>query len=345
MSTLRAILILYMKAYGIRKYGGNDRIEELDAAEPTLNRGEVRIEIHAASVNPVDLKIRSGQLKMVLPYQLPLILGNDGAGVITHVAADVSSFKPGDEVFFRPPSERIGTFAERISVRTDFVAHKPKNLSFEEAASLPLVGLTCWQAFFEMANLQRGQKVFIPAGSGGVGTFAIQLAKSVGAHVATTTSSRNVSLVKILGADEVIDYTSEDFSSKLHDFDLVLDTLGGKDQVKASGILKRGGRLISIAGPPTLRFASESGLGPLFKTIISILQLGAKVRALKTGTTYDFFLMHPDGDQLTQIAKLVESGKIRPVIDRIFPFEDIKEALDYCERGRARGKVIVQVKR
>ena len=248
-----------MKAFILDRYGSNDVVRAGEMPDPELHDDDVLVQIHAASVNPVDLKIRDGKLKLILPYRLPFILGNDLAGVVVRVGSGVRRFKPGDEVYARPDEDRIGAFAEFISIKEDAVANKPKKLTMEEAASIPLVGLTAWQALVERANLKTGQKVLIHAGSGGVGTFAIQLAKHLGAIVATTTSTANVEWVKRLGADIVIDYKKDDFANILHDYDVVLDTLGGETLEKSLRVLKPGGKLISISGPPDPDFAKEIG--------------------------------------------------------------------------------------
>jgi alcohol dehydrogenase len=214
----------------------------------------------------------------------------------------------------------------------------------EEAASIPLVGLTAWQALIEKGQLKNGQKVLIHAGSGGVGTFAIQLAKHVGATVATTTSARNIELVKRLGADIVIDYKKDDFSATLKDYDVVLDTQGGNALEKSLRVLKPGGKLIGIAGPPDPDFAKEMGASWFLKTVMRFLSYRIRKAARRHNVSYSFVLMRPDGGQLKQIATLIDAGAIRPVIDQVFPFESTKEALTYVETGRAKGKVVIKVK-
>src|SRR5437660_11878893 len=218
--------------------------------EPEVRDDDVLVQVRAASLNQLDSKIRDGEFKFILPYRLPLILGNDVAGVVVRVGRKVRRFKPGDEVYARPHQDRIGTFAEFIAMNEADIALKPKNLTMEEAASLPLVGLTAWQVLVERAKLKQGQKVLIHAGSGGVGTFAIQLAKHLGAIVATTTSTANLEWVKRLGADIVIDYRKDDFEKILHDYDVVLNSLGAETLEKSLRVLKPGGKLISISGPP-----------------------------------------------------------------------------------------------
>jgi alcohol dehydrogenase len=309
-----------------------------------LRDEDVLVQIHAAGVNLLDSKIRDGEFKLILPYRLPLILGNDVAGVVVRVGSRVRRFKPGDEVYARPDQDRIGTFAEFISMKEDAVAIKPQKLTMEEAASVPLVGLTAWQALIERANLKKGQKVLIHAGSGGVGTFAIQLAKHVGAIVATTTSTANLDWVKGLGADIVIDYKKDDFEKVLQDYDVVLNSLGGETLEKSLRVLKPGGKLISISGPPDPDFAKDIGSSWILKLAMRVLSYRIRRKAKRYGVSYSFLFMRASGDQLREITSLIDSGIIRPVVDRIFPFESTKEALAYVEKGRARGKVIVKVR-
>ena len=333
-----------MKAFIVDRYGSNDGVRVGEMPDPELRDDDVLVQIHAASVNPLDFKIRDGKLKRILPYRLPFILGNDLAGVVVRVGSGVRRFKPGDEVYARPETDRIGAFAEFISIKEDAVANKPKELTMEEAASIPLVGLTAWQALIERANLKRGQKVLIHAGSGGVGTFAIQLAKHLGAIVATTTSTANLDWVKRLGADIVIDYRKDDFETILHDYDVVLDTLGGEALEKSLRVLKPGGKLISISGPPDPDFAKDIGSTWILRLAMRLLSYRIRRRAKRHHVSYAFLFMRPSGDQLREIGSLIDSGIIRPVVDRVFPFESTKEALAYVEKGRAKGKVIVKVR-
>ena len=332
-----------MKAFILDRYGSNDGVRAGEMPDPEMHDDDVLVQIHAASVNPVDLKIRDGKLKLVLPYRLPFVLGNDLAGVVVRVGSGVRRFKPGDEVYARPDKDRIGAFAEFISIKEDAVANKPKQLTMEEAASIPLVGLTAWQALIERAHLQRGQKVLIHAGSGGVGTFAIQLAKHVGAIVATTTSTVNLEWVKRLGADIVIDYKRDDFERILRDYDAVLDTLGGETLEKSLRVLRPGGKLISISGPPDPDFAKEIGATWIVGLAMRLLSYRIRRSAKRHHVSYSFLFMRPSGDQLREIGSLIDSGAIRPVVDRVFPFESTKEALAYVEKGRAKGKVVVKV--
>ncbi|QIE28174.1 Zinc-type alcohol dehydrogenase-like protein (plasmid) [Caballeronia sp. SBC1] len=332
-----------MKAFVVDRYGRKNGIRAGDMPVPEPREDDVLIQIHAASVNPLDSKIRDGEFKLILPYRLPLILGNDLAGVVVSVGSRVRRFKPGDEVYARPHKDRIGTFAEFIAVKEDGVALKPTTLTMEEAASIPLVGLTAWQALIEKGQLKKGQKVLIHAGSGGVGTFAIQLAKHVGATVATTTSARNIELVKGLGADIVVDYKKDDFSAILKDYDLVLDTQGGVAQEKSLKVLKPGGKLIGIAGPPDPDFAKEMGASWFLKTVMRFLSYRIRKAAKSCDVSYSFLFMRPDGGQLSEIATLIEAGEIRPVIDQVFPFESTEEALAYVETGRVKGKVVIRI--
>ncbi|MCP2039263.1 NADP-dependent oxidoreductase [Chryseobacterium sp. HSC-36S06] len=333
-----------MKAYTISRYSKEDKLQLTDVPQPVAKENEVLIEVHSASINQLDLKLKSGEFKMLLPYKFPLILGHDVAGVVVGVGAKVSRFKVGDEVFARPADFRIGTFAEFIAVNENDVALKPKNISMEQAASIPLVSLTVWQAFIEKAKLKKGQKVFIQAGSGGVGTIAIQLAKHLGATVATTTSAANFELVKSLGADVVIDYKTQDFETILKDYDLVLNSQDEKTLEKSLRILKPGGKVISISGPPDVPFAKEIGLSWLMRTVISFLSRKVRKQAKQLNVDYSFLFMQANGKQLSEIGKLIETDVIRPVVDKVLPFEQMNEAMSYVSSGRAKGKVIVKVK-
>ena len=332
-----------MKAFVVDRYGRKNGVRAGDMPVPELREDDVLIQIHAAGVNPLDSKIRDGEFKLLLPYRLPLILGHDLAGVVVRVGPRVRRFKPGDEVYARPHKDRIGTFAEFIAVKEDGVALKPTSLSMEEAASMPLVGLTAWQALIEKGQLAKGQKVLIHAGSGGVGTFAIQLAKHVGATVATTASAANAEWLKQLGADVVIDYKKDDFATILKDYDVVLDTQGGNTLEKSLRVLKPGGKLIGIAGPPDPDFAKEIGASLFLKTAMRFLSYRIRKAAKRHHVSYSFLFMRANGEQLGQIAALVDAGAIKPVIDRVFPFESTNEALAYVERGRVKGKVVVKV--
>lgn len=334
-----------MKAFIIKKYSKKEKLQFTEVAEPIEKENEVLVQIHAAGVNLLDSLIKKGEFKLFLPYKTPIINGHDMAGTVVKVGSNVKKFKVGDEVYSRVSDYRIGTFAEYISVNESDLALKPKNLSMEEAASIPLVGLTSWQALVEIGKIKKGQKVFIQAGSGGVGTFAIQLAKHLGAFVATTTSTTNINLVKSLGADLVIDYKREDFETKLKDYDLVLHSnRDPKILEKSLRILKSGGQLISLVGPPTPEFAEEIGLPWYLKLVTKLISSGAKKKAKKLNTTFKFLFMRAEGSQLEQITQLIESGVIKPVIDKVFPFEQTNDAMDYVESGRTKGKVVIKIK-
>jgi NADPH:quinone reductase-like Zn-dependent oxidoreductase len=333
-----------VKAFILDGYGSADRVRAGDMPEPELQEGDVMIQVHAAGVNPVDARIRDGDFKAFLRYRLPIVLGCDVAGVVVSVGSRVRRFKPGDEVYARTADQRIGAFAELIAINEDDVAIKPTSLTMEEAASIPLVGLTAWQALIERAILQRGQKVLIHAGSGGVGTFAIQLAKHIGATVATTTSTANVGLAKSLGADVVIDYRKEDFADTLRDYDVVLNSLDKATLEKSLQVLKPGGQLISISGPPDAAFARSLGLSWIIRTIMSALSYGIRAKAKRRRVSYSFLFTRADGGQLAKITSLIDEEIIRPVVDRVFPFASTKEAMAYVEEGRARGKVVVAMR-
>lgn len=334
-----------MKAFEVSKYGKKEKLHLTDVNEPIVNENEVLVQINATAINLLDTLIKNGEFKIFLPYKTPFVNGHDMAGVITKVGSKVSKFKVGDEVYARPADYKIGTFAEYIAVNENDLALKPKNLSMEEAASIPLVGLTAWQALVEISNLKKGQKVFIQAGSGGVGTFAIQLAKHLGAYVATTSSTANTEWVKKLGADLVIDYKKQNFATVLKDYDVVLHSNRDPKVLNASlAILKKGGTLVSLTGPPTPEFAKEIGLGWHIRAITTLLSMSARRKAKKLGVNFKFLLMRAEGQQLSEITTLIEAGKIHPIIDRIFSFEQVNEAMSYVETGRSKGKVVVKVK-
>ena len=331
-----------MKAFTIKKYGKKEELQLVDVAPPTLKDNEVMVKIHAAGLNLLDAKIKSGEFKLILPYKLPLILGHDVSGIITQVGKNVKQFSIGDEVYSRPSDFSIGTFAEFIAIDERDIALKPENLSMEAAASIPLVALTAWQSLVEKANLQKGQKVFIQAGSGGVGTIAIQLAKHLGATVATTASEKSFEMLKQLGADVVIDYKKEDFETILKDYDVVLNSQDAKTLEKSLRMLKPGGKAISISGPPTPDFARAISAPWFVKIILSLISWRIRCQARKLDVDYSFLFMRADGKQLQQISKLIEQHAIKPVIDRVFPFEQTNDALKYVESGHAKGKVVVK---
>lgn len=309
-----------MKAAYIEQYGGSDQFKVGELARPTIGADDVLIEVYAASVNPVDWKLREGYLKEMLTYEMPLVIGWDVSGVIKEVGANVTNLQVGDEVFSRPDIARQGTYAEYVAVDAHLVVKKPAMLSFEEAASLPLVAHTAWQVMFEVMKAQSGDRIFIGAGSGGVGTVAIQLAKAHGLYVITSTSTPNVDWVKALGADEVIDYKQQDPTTTVRELDFVFDTMGGDGQGKLYDMLKENGMLVSISTPPD------------------------EAEAERANVRCEYVFMQPTGERLQQIADAVEQGELKPVIDRVFPLEQIKQAHDYGEEGHAKGKIVIKVK-
>lgn len=332
-----------MKTLVFNKYGGQDQLAFADLPRPAPKPDEILVQVRAAGLNPVDNKIRSGKLRPLLRLQLPATLGSDLAGVVVAAGDRVTRFKPGDAVFATIDELHMGALAEFAVVAETAAALKPAHLDFVQAASVPMVALTAWQALTERVRLAPGQKVFIPAGAGGIGTCAIQLAKLLGATVATTTSAGNVDLVRSLGADEVIDYHKQNFADVLRDYDVVLDTLGGDSLARSFRILRRGGIVVSIVGPPDAAFGRERGMHALMVFALWLLSYTTHRRAKTRGIEYSFLLMNPDGSQLAELGNLLEARSIRPVIDKVFPFDQAKEALAYLETGRAKGKVVVQM--
>lgn len=330
-----------MKAAYINHYGNIDDVQLDEQSKPLITENDVLVKIHAASINPLDLRVLEGEFKAIQPVKFPFILGNDFAGIVVQVGANVKQFKAGDEVYAK--TDQNGAFAEYTVVHQSSLALKPQNISMELTASLPLVSLTAWQALVEIAKVQAGQKVLIHAGSGGVGSIAIQLAKHLGANVATTTSAKNAQWVKALGADIIIDYKTTDFEKELKDYDVVLDTQGGKILEKSLNVLKRGGRIISISGPPDREFAEAIHANWLLNCIIPLLSWSIRNKAKKKGITYSFLFMQSNGQQLSEISKLVESGKINPIVDKTYAFTEIKDAFQYVNTGRAKGKVVLKI--
>ncbi|GAA2183837.1 NADP-dependent oxidoreductase [Brooklawnia cerclae] len=330
-----------MKALIIDHY--KDDLHLAEVPEPALGEHDLLVDIKAASINQLDAKIIDGEFRQILPYTMPLVLGHDLAGVVTAVGAGVTGFSVGDEVYARPRDHRIGTFAERIAVDQADVAPKPASLSFEEAASLPLVALTAWQALVERGNVQPGQKVLIHAGAGGVGSTAIQLAKHLGANVATTASAKTADWVRSLGADIVIDYRSEDFSKILHGYDFVLDSLGGENLEKSLHVLRPGGKVVGISGPPDPAFARATGLNPVLRLAITALSAKVRRQARRLGVSYEFLFMRASGQQLTELGGLVDAGVIRPIVDEVHPFDHTPDALAALTKGGHRGKLVISL--
>ncbi|MEV0142285.1 MULTISPECIES: NADP-dependent oxidoreductase [Streptomyces] len=333
-----------MKAFVVEKYGGPAGMRAAELPDPRVGADDVLVKIHAAGVNPLDLRIRNGDFKAFLTYRLPLVLGNDLAGTVVRAGPSVTRFAVGDEVYARPGKDRIGTFAELIAVHQDDLAPKPATLTMTEAASLPLVALTAWQALVERAHVQPGQKVLIHAGAGGLGSIAVQLAKALGAQVATTVSTAKVDLAEDLGADVVVDYRTQDFEEVLDGYDVVIDSLGGENLAKSLRVLKPGGTAISVAGPPDPAFARELGLNPFLRLAMTAIGFTTRRDAKRRGVTYSFLFMKASGDQLRELTPLIDAGKVRPVVDRVFPFDETLRAMEYVEKGRAKaGKVVVSM--
>lgn len=330
-----------MKSWVVAKY--KQPLELADRPEPEVGDHDVLIDIDAAGVNVLDVKVQAGEFKAILPYKTPFVLGHDLAGAVRAVGSRVTRFAVGDEVYGRPRDGRIGTFAQRLAVHADDLAHRPRTISAAEAASVPLVALTAWQALVERANVQPGQKVLIHAGSGGVGTYAIQLAKHLGATVATTSGSTNVRWVKDLGADVVIDYKTQRFDEQLSGYDVVLDSQGGDTLARSLTVLKPGGVAIGIAGPPDPAFAAQLGKRFPLAPVMAALSWKTRRAAKRLGVRYSFLFMRSDGAQLAKIAALIEAGALRPVVDRTYPFDETPEALAYVQAGRSKGKVVITV--
>ncbi len=332
-----------MKALILKSYGKSGQFDFADIAKPTIKADEILVQVHAVGLNPIDNKIPTGAFKPVIKLQLPSVMGSDVAGVIVEVGSQVTRFKLGDAVFASIFDLGTGSLAEFAVVPESAAAIKPANLDFVQAASIPMVGLTSWQALKERAGLRAGEKVFIPAGAGGIGSFAIQLAKYLGAKVATTTSTGNVDMVKKLGADEVIDYKKQEFEDVLQGYDVVLGTIEGGVIEKSLQILRPNSRIVSLVGPLDAAFASAKGLNFILKFVFGLMSYKMNRLAKKIGATYSFLFVQANGQQLAEISKLLEAGHIVPVIDNVFPFEQTKQALAYLELGRAKGKVVVKI--
>lgn len=321
------------------KYG-SDGLNAADVADPTVGDSDVLIDVRAAGINPLDNMVRNGEFKQLLSYRPPFVLGHDLAGVVTQVGSAVTGFKVGDEVYSRPRDLRIGTFAESIAVDQADVALKPTTLSFAEAGAVPLVALAAWQALVDVAQVKPGQRVLVHAGAGGLGSTVIQVAKHLGAHVATTASTKDLDRVRRFGADEVVDFTQQDFSEVLSGYDVVLDSLGGENLDKSLAVLKPGGLAISVVGPPDPHFAAQLGK-PVLKPVLTLMSRKVRAKAKKLGVRYSFLFMEASGDQLKQLAGLYDSGVLKPVLDRTFAFDDTLDAMAYVEQGKANGKIVI----
>lgn len=333
-----------MKAFTLKRYGKTPDMAFAELPQPAIKPDEILVQVHAVGLNPVDNMIAKGEFKPFLTFQLPTPMGSDVAGVVVKVGSKVTRFKTGDAIFASTFDLGTGTLAEFAVVPERLAVLKPENLDFVQAASIPMVGLTSWQALKERINIKPGQKVFIPAGSGGIGSFAIQLAKHFGATVGTTTSTANLDLVKGLGADEVIDYKKLEFEDVLKGYDAVLGTVKGDSVEKSLKILRPNSSVVSLVGPPDVAFARDRGMNFVMKFLFGLLSHSMIRKAKQRQATYSFLFVRPDGRQLAEIGKLLESERIKPVVDKVFPFEQAKEALAYLEAGRAKGKVVVKVK-
>src|SRR5690349_2385521 len=332
-----------MKAALIDRYGTNDLVTVRDIAIPAMGTRDLLVRVHAASVNPLDVRTRNGKLQPLLKYRLPLVLGNDLSGEVADAGPQVTRIQKGDAVYARVDQERIGTFAEFAIVGEGAAALKPTNVTFEAAASLPLVALTAWQALVDIGKLGANQRVLIHAGSGGVGSVAIQLAHHLGATVFTTVGQRNVELVERLGADVSIDYRSTRFEDVATDCDVVLDSAGGDTLVRCFDCVKPGGVVVSIGSTPSAAFARSWGLNPIIVMAIWVMSRKATAAARRHKARYEYFFVRADGEQLREITRLVESGAIKPLVDKMFPLENVRDALAYSESGRATGKVVIKV--
>ncbi|MDI1361158.1 NADP-dependent oxidoreductase [Methylotenera sp.] len=331
-----------MKALILKRYGKSDQLAFADIPQPTIKPDEMLVQVLAAGLNPIDYVIPKGMFKPILKLKLPATMGSDLAGIVVEVGSRVTRFKPGDAVYASIFDLGTGALAEFAVVPESAAAIKPVNLNFVQAASIPMVGLTSWQAL-KRAHLKPGQKVFISAGSGGIGTFAIQLAKYLGAKVGTTTSTANVNLAERLGADEVVDYKKQEFEKVLHGYDVVLGTIKGDVIEKSLGILNPKSIIVSLIGPLDAAFARARGMNFLMAFVFGLMSAKIIRQAKKRDIEYSFLFVHPDGQQLSEIGKLLDAGHIQPVIDKVFPFEQAKEALAYLEEGRAKGKVVVRI--
>jgi NADPH:quinone reductase-like Zn-dependent oxidoreductase len=329
-----------MKAFVVEHYG-KDGLRAAEVPEPEVGDADVLVKVSAAGINPLDVMVRNGEFKRLLKYRTPFVLGHDVAGVVTRVGSGVRDFQVGDEVYARPRDLRIGTFAEYIAIDQDDVARKPASLSLHEAAAVPLVSLAAWQTLVDRARVQPGQKVLVHAGSGGLGSTVIQLAKHLGATVATTARGENTALVRSLGADVVVDYTKEDFAEVLSGYDVVLDSRGGENLERSLTVLKPGGQAIGVTGPPDPGFANQLGAPKFMGVVMGLLSRKVRRKAQKLGVSYSFLFMHANGAQLRELASLYDIGRLRPHIDKTFPFDQTLEALTDIEQGRANGKLVI----
>jgi NADPH:quinone reductase-like Zn-dependent oxidoreductase len=333
-----------MKALQITGYGElKDNLALNEIEKPSISDHQVLIEIYAGSTNPIDYKIVEGIMKQVKKLKFPAPIGFDVAGVVVEKGKSVTHLEIGDEVFSRTPTDSPGSFAEFIAIDSEVVVKKPTNIDFYSAASVPLVGLTTVQSF-EKARLKSGDKVLIHAGSGGVGTFAIQYAKAKGAYVYTTTSTKNVEWVKALGADRVIDYKKENYLDIAKDLDIVFDTLGGEYTIDAFKSIKKGGSVVSIAGDLDETTAKDLGLNKIIRLLLALKRWKITRQAKARSAHYYFVLMSPNASQLEDLKAMIENQSIKPIIDKVYPLSNAVEALLYQKSGRAKGKIVIGMK-
>lgn len=333
-----------MRAFVLSRYGGPEATKLADVEAPKPGPRDVSIRVHAAGLNPVDFKIREGKLKLIRKYPLPIVTGNELSGVVEEVGAEVKRFAKGDRVFARTDKDLLGAFAELACVDERFVAKMPAKLAFDVAAGVPLAGLTALQALRDELAVKEGDRIFISGGAGGVGTFALQLAKALGARVATTASPRGAALVKRLGAEEIVDYTKERFEEKLSSYDGAFDLVGGDTLQRCFSIVKPGAKVVSIAGLPEPETAKKDlGRGAGLAALFWIASFGLRRRARRHGARYRYLFMHPSGRDLDDLAARIDAGTLEVVVDKVFPFEEIASAFAYLEQGRAKGKVVVEM--
>jgi NADPH:quinone reductase-like Zn-dependent oxidoreductase len=331
-----------MRAYVLKRYGGADGAQLMDVPAPMPGPRDILVDVRAAGLNPVDFKFRQGKLRAIQRPRLPFVLGNELAGEVIAVGGDVKRFRAGQRVFARVAKDRAGAFAEQACVDEDHAASVRGDLDFAAAAAVPLAGLTALQALRDELGIIPGQRVFISGGAGGVGTFAIQIAKWLGAHVTTTASKRGEALVRSLGCDEVIDYTTQDIAKVGRRFDAGLDLIGGKTLSQMFEIMKPGTQIVSVAALPEPQTATKDlAGGRVLAAVFWIISHGIRSRARRAGIRYRYLFMHPSGSDLVQLAEVIERGKLKVIVDRTYPFAEITEALAYVESGRAKGKVVV----
>jgi alcohol dehydrogenase len=332
-----------MKSIVFNEYGGREVMSIQDMPEPETHNRDIKIKVHAAGINPVDWKTRAGFLKRVLKLEFPAKMGFDCAGEVVEVGMRARNNKVGDRVYAYTGAKNMGTFSEYVTIEKTDVAPMPDSLSYEDAASLPLVGLTAWQVIVDIMKLKEGQKIFIHCGSGGVGTFAIQLAKHIGAEVTTTSSEKNHAFLNSLGADRCIDYTKEDFTTLGPEFDAVFAITGDDDLLNSFKIVKPGGIVVGITALPDEEYARQLGLGFLARLVLRRQNKPIIDAAKKAEADYRFWALQPSEAQLRRIAELVDKGAIKPTIDSVYEFDQFQEAFSQLENGHARGKVVLRV--